>query len=206
MQSMLAKSSHAALVRRCYGLSHGSNCNSSSASRTSVLQQLVSAHQRSGSSRHTVQRWSATLSKGSSSSRAQSSQQRNSSAGAWTEATSTSRSSTTGFSDGIKLTASSSAAAVWNAAVVAPLKPYFKSLFTAMTRERCLNLKVAALPVSVRTNFSNWCGHGSFLMLALAYMESDILLLRAFSASGILLSILFQFYRPQPLWIPIRYL
>jgi hypothetical protein len=203
---MLAKSSHAALVRRCYGLSHNSSNSSSSAShRTSVLQKLVSAHQRSSSSRHTVQRWSATLSKGSNSSRAQSSQQRNSSAGAWTEATSTSRSSTTGFSDGIKLTASSSAAAVWNAAVVAPLKPYFKSLFTAMTRERCLNLKVAALPVSVRTNFSNWCGHGSFLMLALAYLESDILLLRAFSASGILLSILFQFYRPQPLWIPIRY-
>ncbi|CAM9305592.1 unnamed protein product [Choristocarpus tenellus] len=53
------------------------------------------------------------------------------------------------------------------------------------------------------TTVSNLCGHGSFVMLALAYMESDVLLLRGYATSGIVLSVLFQFYRPQPLWIPI---
>ena len=53
--------------------------------------------------------------------------------------------------------------------------------------------------------FSNLAGHGSFLLLALSYLEKDFLHLRLFAASGMSLSIIFQYYREKPLWIPIRW-
>eukprot|EP00611_Tribonema_gayanum_P019993 TRINITY_DN356_c4_g1_i1.p1 TRINITY_DN356_c4_g1~~TRINITY_DN356_c4_g1_i1.p1 ORF type:complete len:674 (-),score=214.42 TRINITY_DN356_c4_g1_i1:718-2739(-) len=92
-----------------------------------------------------------------------------------------------------------------------PLRPRMLSVARAMTRERvvCLRSPIGEVPqaqlLSFKTNWSNLCGHGSFLMLALGYMESDVLLLRVFSAGGIVLSVLFQYYRPQPLWIPISW-
>ncbi|CAM9215923.1 unnamed protein product [Discosporangium mesarthrocarpum] len=79
------------------------------------------------------------------------------------------------------------------------LRLWAKELESAMVRERLI--LGGLLPCS--TTLSNLCGHGSFVMLALAYMESDVLLLRGYAASGIVMSVLFQFYRPQPLWIPI---
>ena len=54
-------------------------------------------------------------------------------------------------------------------------------------------------------NLSELAGHGSFVFLALSYMESDFLNLRLYALSGITLSILFQYYREIPLWIPIRW-
>lgn len=77
------------------------------------------------------------------------------------------------------------------------LRPKAHRLFRSMTKERDV--------LAVRTNISNICGHGSFLMLAVGYLEYDVLSLRAFTVSGIALSILFQYYRPQPLWIPISW-
>lgn len=53
--------------------------------------------------------------------------------------------------------------------------------------------------------WSEIAGHGSFLFLACSYLESDFLNLRLFAVSGITLSILFQYYREIPLWIPIRW-
>ncbi|KAG5177599.1 hypothetical protein JKP88DRAFT_350710 [Tribonema minus] len=96
----------------------------------------------------------------------------------------------------------------WWARLTAPLKPRANSLSAAMVKERVLTLPLALStlpPLSLTTNFSNICGHGSFLMLALGYMESDVMMLRVFSAGGIVLSVLFQYYRPQPLWIPISW-
>jgi hypothetical protein len=52
---------------------------------------------------------------------------------------------------------------------------------------------------------SNIAGHSSFLLLALSYLEKDFLNLRLFAASGMSLSIIFQYYREKPLWIPIRW-
>jgi hypothetical protein len=42
-------------------------------------------------------------------------------------------------------------------------------------------------------------------MLALSYLETDFLNLRMDAATGIFLSILFQYYRPVPLSIPIKW-
>ena len=54
-------------------------------------------------------------------------------------------------------------------------------------------------------SLSDLCGHGAFLMLGLSYLETEIFNLRLFAASGITLSIIFQYYREKPLWIPIRW-
>lgn len=52
---------------------------------------------------------------------------------------------------------------------------------------------------------SNLAGHASFLALAVSYLESDFLSLRIYAFSGITLSIIFQYYREIPLWIPIQW-
>jgi CRP-like cAMP-binding protein len=54
-------------------------------------------------------------------------------------------------------------------------------------------------------SLSNIAGHGSFLCLAVSYLESDVVYLRIYAFSGISLSILFQYCREVPLWIPIRW-
>jgi len=52
---------------------------------------------------------------------------------------------------------------------------------------------------------SNMAGHGAFMAMALSYLETDFMMLRIYAASGITLSIVFQYYRDKPLWIPIRW-
>ncbi|GMI48682.1 hypothetical protein TrCOL_g12498 [Triparma columacea] len=54
-------------------------------------------------------------------------------------------------------------------------------------------------------SLSNMCGHFSFILLGTSYITSDIFHLRILAMSGISLSILFQYYRPLPLFIPIRW-
>lgn len=54
-------------------------------------------------------------------------------------------------------------------------------------------------------SLSDLAGHASFMFLALSYLESDFLALRLFAVSGVSLSIIFQYYREKPLWIPIRW-
>ena len=54
-------------------------------------------------------------------------------------------------------------------------------------------------------SLSDVCGHLSFGFLALSYLEKDFFSLRIYAMSGITLSIVFQYYREKPLWIPIRW-
>jgi CRP-like cAMP-binding protein len=63
------------------------------------------------------------------------------------------------------------------------------------------HVKTLILPYTL----SNLAGHGSFLCLALAYMESDYLHLRMYAFTGVGLAMVFQYYREKPLWIPIRW-
>jgi len=49
------------------------------------------------------------------------------------------------------------------------------------------------------------CGHLSFCLLGASYVTQDILSLRSLAMGGISLSILFQYFRAIPLWIPIRW-
>ena len=48
-------------------------------------------------------------------------------------------------------------------------------------------------------------GHISFVGVCLAYLNTDIFMLRLLSMGSISLSIIFQYYRAIPLWIPIRW-
>uniref|UniRef100_A0A7S4RGH5 Cyclic nucleotide-binding domain-containing protein n=1 Tax=Ditylum brightwellii TaxID=49249 RepID=A0A7S4RGH5_9STRA len=48
-------------------------------------------------------------------------------------------------------------------------------------------------------------GHTAFILTGLAYATSDVLHLRLLAMGGISLSMLFQYYRPQPLSIPLRW-
>lgn len=73
-----------------------------------------------------------------------------------------------------------------------------------MVKKRYFNFRYLPFPPK-EFNFSNLAGHGAFIFLALSYMENDFLNLRLYAMSGITLSILFQYYRERPLWIPIRW-
>lgn len=78
------------------------------------------------------------------------------------------------------------------ATMVTPSKIVFKVPFKADKNVHSLSL-------------SDLAGHASFMFLALSYLESDFLALRLFAVSGVSLSIIFQYYRAIPLWIPIRW-
>lgn len=67
--------------------------------------------------------------------------------------------------------------------------------------------RTATLPSigPVRWTMAEAAGHGAFMALALSYAEKDVLSLRVYACSGIILNILFQYYRATPLWIPLRW-
>ncbi len=67
--------------------------------------------------------------------------------------------------------------------------------------------KIIPLPCGyvLPTNVSSIMGHMSFIMLAFSFMESDVVLLRSYAIGAISASILFQYYRAQPLWLPISW-
>jgi len=54
-------------------------------------------------------------------------------------------------------------------------------------------------------SLSEAAGNLSFVCVSTAYLCQDILTLRLLAMGGIFLSIVFQYYRLQPLWIPIRW-
>jgi hypothetical protein len=84
----------------------------------------------------------------------------------------------------------------------------------AMVKNRTFTFTYPKIPFMTTTNskpiifvyqLSNIAGHGAFMCLALSYIESDILQLRVFAVSSGVLSMLFQFYREKPLWIPLQW-
>lgn len=54
-------------------------------------------------------------------------------------------------------------------------------------------------------SFATLCGHAASICTVVAYCDTDMLGLRSLAMSGGLLGISFQYYRPQPLWIPIKW-
>ena len=59
--------------------------------------------------------------------------------------------------------------------------------------------------ISVQMSLAEFAGHASFIFSALAFLEQDILNLRLYATSSICFSILFQYYREMPLWLPIKW-
>ncbi|CAM9181723.1 unnamed protein product, partial [Ectocarpus sp. 13 AM-2016] len=54
-------------------------------------------------------------------------------------------------------------------------------------------------------SLSEAAGHLSFVFLGIGFLETELLPLRVYAAAGVSASIVFQYYRPQPLWIPISW-
>ncbi|CAN0355341.1 unnamed protein product [Pylaiella littoralis] len=54
-------------------------------------------------------------------------------------------------------------------------------------------------------SLSEAAGHLSFVFLGMGFLETELLPLRVYAAAGVSASIAFQYYRPQPLWIPISW-
>lgn len=80
----------------------------------------------------------------------------------------------------------------------------FKS-FMVSRRRVVISIPFTRRSHVVVINLSDLAGHCSFLFLSLSYLESDFMNLRLYALSGITLSIIFQYYREKPLWIPIRW-
>ena len=99
------------------------------------------------------------------------------------------------------------------AKVAASTKSRIDILQVEMVKKRYIDFSIlrsassngAAESQRISYTWSNLAGHSSFLLLALSYLEKDFLQLRIFAASGMSLSIIFQYYREKPLWIPIRW-
>ena len=54
-------------------------------------------------------------------------------------------------------------------------------------------------------SYSELSGNASFVLAVTAYLNTDILVLRYLAMGSITLSTIFQYYRKQPSWIPIRW-
>lgn len=54
-------------------------------------------------------------------------------------------------------------------------------------------------------SLSNLFGHASFMLLGYSYLTSDLLTLRALAVAGLSAAMVFQFFRPAPLWLPIQW-
>lgn len=78
-----------------------------------------------------------------------------------------------------------------------------RDIRSAMIEKKNIALQLPGRMVNYHCSWSDLAGHGSFMFLACSYLESDFLNLRMFAMSGITLSILFQYYREKPLWLPI---
>jgi hypothetical protein len=82
-------------------------------------------------------------------------------------------------------------------------------LKSAMTAESKFNFQLPLLIAdrnkTMTVTLSDIAGHTSFLCLAFGYLGTDLFNLRLFAISGICFSIVFQYYRERPLWIPIRW-
>eukprot|EP01041_Mallomonas_annulata_P009852 gene9852-20491_t len=91
--------------------------------------------------------------------------------------------------------------------LLSTLKRKLVLLRGSMVRMRRIVINIPFIGTSFPVIFtlSNMAGHGAFLCLALSYLETDFFSLRMYAASGIFLSILFQYYREKPLWIPIKW-
>lgn len=69
----------------------------------------------------------------------------------------------------------------------------------------CPNNAIMTKPVFLNSSIAMMFGHTAFLMTGMAYLTKDILQLRLLAMSGISMSMIFQYYRPEPLKMPLRW-
>ncbi|CAM9562536.1 unnamed protein product [Pylaiella littoralis] len=91
--------------------------------------------------------------------------------------------------------------------VPGPFQPLMDKLHPIMIAPRQPMAWLGVEALNTTTNFGGLCGHLSFGILTLAYIETDPLTLRYLVASGSTLNIMFNLFRVvgPPVWIPIKW-
>eukprot|EP00581_Thalassiosira_minuscula_P008128 CAMPEP_0183705560 /NCGR_PEP_ID=MMETSP0737-20130205/2611_1 /TAXON_ID=385413 /ORGANISM="Thalassiosira miniscula, Strain CCMP1093" /LENGTH=330 /DNA_ID=CAMNT_0025932729 /DNA_START=125 /DNA_END=1118 /DNA_ORIENTATION=- len=67
-------------------------------------------------------------------------------------------------------------------------------LYTFMTKQR-----------GTLVSLSDFCGHVGFLLTVTAYLNTDMLSLRCLAISSSMMTTSFNYFRPHPLWFPIKW-
>ena len=75
-------------------------------------------------------------------------------------------------------------------------------MYDRMTRVHAFHWRSTKL---FNYSYANLAGHGSFVLLAISYLEADPLRLRIGAMLGFASMSVFQYYRPKPLWLPLRW-
>jgi hypothetical protein len=65
--------------------------------------------------------------------------------------------------------------------------------------------RVPFLGISIKMSAMEAFGHLSFVLLGAAYMTRDVVTLRCIAVGGLSAAVVFQFFRPVPLWLPLRW-
>ena len=79
------------------------------------------------------------------------------------------------------------------------------NLFPGLVRLSTSSSSSSSSAAVGRSSLSNLFGHASFLLLGYSYLTSDLLTLRALAVGGLSAAMVFQFFRPAPLWLPIQW-
>lgn len=74
-------------------------------------------------------------------------------------------------------------------------------LYDLMVKKRSLSFHKFEFNIS----FSELAGHAGFVVLAKSYLESEPLVLRQLALGAFFSLSAFQYFRPQPLWLPLRW-
>lgn len=56
-----------------------------------------------------------------------------------------------------------------------------------------------------RRPYEELFGHLSFVLLGAAYLTRDVITLRCVAVGGLSAAVVFQYFRPAPLWLPLRW-
>ncbi|CAM9748328.1 unnamed protein product [Scytosiphon promiscuus] len=91
--------------------------------------------------------------------------------------------------------------------VPGPFQPLMDKIHPIMIAPRQPMAWLGIEALNTTTNFGALCGHVSFAMLTLAYIETDVLKLRFLVGCGSTLNIMFNLFRVvgPPVWIPIKW-
>jgi len=82
--------------------------------------------------------------------------------------------------------------------VTSYLPPFLRSILSP-------NNPTMTRPFLLSTSPSLFFGHAAFLLTGAAYLTKDILHLRLLASTGLTASMVFQYYRPEPLRVPLRW-
>jgi CRP-like cAMP-binding protein/uncharacterized membrane protein (Fun14 family) len=80
---------------------------------------------------------------------------------------------------------------------------YLPSFLRRYIRKKKPDVEIIQDSFPFNYTLSKFFGLGSLICFAIGYFEEDMLRLRIYTFTGVVLSLVFHYYREQPMWIPI---